>query len=83
MGRVLVIGSQTPWIGAILLEKGARHGTTLEYAPIRSLHPNISVIQPNQLSSMFHAGNLTRHTQQFDAVITFSSLEHSGLGRYT
>ena len=78
----MVIGSQIPWIEAILLEKGVNHVTTLDYASIENHHPNISVITPNTLDEMYL--NKTFHGQNlFDAVATFSSLEHSGLGRYT
>ena len=78
----MVIGSQVPWIEAILLEKGVNHVTTLDYASIENHHPSLSVITPNvfqklYLNKTFHDKNL------FDAVVTFSSLEHSGLGRYT
>ena len=76
----MVIGSQIPWIEAILLEKGVNHVTTLEYASIENHHPNVSVITPNKFAELYL--NKTFHNQNlFDAVVTFSSLEHSGLGR--
>ena len=39
--RVLVIGSQTPWVEAVLLAIGAKHVTTLEYNKIHSTHPQV------------------------------------------
>lgn len=77
----MVIGSQIPWIEAILLEKGVNHITTLDYASIENHHPKLSVITPKIFQEMYL--NKTFHDQNlFDAVVTFSSLEHSGLGRY-
>ena len=39
--RVLVVGSETPWVESILLEIGARHVTTLEYNKVKSTHPQV------------------------------------------
>ena len=78
---MLVIGTQQPWIEAVLLEKGAHHITTLEYAPIDNRHPNITVITPDQMRDLYRTGKFTGPQQKFDAVVSFSSLEHSGLGR--
>ncbi len=78
--HVLVIGSQSPWIEVILLEAGqAARITTLEYADINSEHPRVDTITPAAFARAYLDGSLPR----FDAMITFSSLEHSGLGRYT
>ena len=39
--NALVIGSETPWVEAILLAVGAKHVTTLEYNRIKSTHPQV------------------------------------------
>ena len=39
--RVLVVGSETPWIEAIILAVGAKHITTMEYNKITSTHPQV------------------------------------------
>ena len=39
--KALVIGSETPWVEAILLALGAEHVTTLEYNRIISTHPQV------------------------------------------
>ena len=39
--RILVVGSETPWVEAIVLAVGAKHVTTLEYNEIISTHPQV------------------------------------------
>jgi Caenorhabditis protein of unknown function, DUF268 len=75
---VLVIGSINPWVEAISLALGAAHVTTLEYATIRSEHPRHSAATPAQFRQLYESGRL----EPFDIVVSHSSLEHSGLGRY-
>jgi hypothetical protein len=77
-GRVLVIGSENPWVEACVLSAGATHVTTLEYGLIVSEHPQVSTLLPNDARIAYLNGSLV----QFDAMVTFSSVEHSGLGRY-
>jgi hypothetical protein len=77
-GRVLVIGSENPWVEACVLAAGAKEVTTLEYREITSLHPKVNTLTPDAARSAFLAGSLPL----FDAIVTFSSVEHSGLGRY-
>ena len=75
---VLVIGSENPWVEAIILERGASHVYTLEYGEINSTHPKITSYTPWQFNQMFREGRVPK----IDGMVTFSSLEHSGLGRY-
>ena len=72
-----MIGSQFPWVESLLLAEGARQVTTLEYNPIKSEHPGILTRTPDQM-----AAQVADHSVLFDGMVTFSSLEHSGLGRY-
>jgi len=76
--HVMVIGSERPWLEAVLLAEGAARITTLEYGSITSLHPQIQTLLPSELREKFLAGTV----EKFDAIATFSSVEHSGLGRY-
>ena len=39
--NVLVVGSESPWVEAILLAVGANHITTMEYNRITSTHPQV------------------------------------------
>jgi len=77
-GRVLVIGSENPWVEATVLAIGAREVVTLEYGKIISEHPSIQTVTPDEFKQQFNDGSLGL----FDAIVTFSSVEHSGLGRY-
>ena len=76
--HVLVIGTQVPWIEAILLELGAKKVTILEYNDILSEHPQLFPIKPSDFAEKYLNGTL----ELFDAMVTFSSIEHSGLGTY-
>eukprot|EP00732_Lithocolla_globosa_P005015 Lithocolla_globosa_v1_NODE_4899_length_1343_cov_7.915373.p1 type:complete len:348 gc:universal NODE_4899_length_1343_cov_7.915373:103-1146(+) len=77
-GHVLVVGSENPWVEACVLAAGASHITTLEYGRIQSEHPQISTLTPDTIRNKYFSNELSL----FDAVVTFSSVEHSGLGRY-
>ena len=76
--HVLVIGSTSPWIEVILLSEGVGNITTLDYNPYNTDHPKIRTLSPMDMSQLIWTGN----APTFDAMITFSSIEHSGLGRY-
>ena len=78
---MVVIGSQNPWIEAILLEKGANHVTTIDYEVIESFHPNVTALTYKQIKEKYDSGIFEHEKDRFDAMVSFSSLEHSGLGR--
>eukprot|EP00092_Neocalanus_flemingeri_P054318 GFUD01063962.1.p1 GENE.GFUD01063962.1~~GFUD01063962.1.p1 ORF type:complete len:207 (+),score=23.97 GFUD01063962.1:57-623(+) len=75
---ILVIGTQTPWLEAVLLDRGAGKIVTLEYGHYISQHPRLEFIRPHEFRERYLEGTL----DEFDAVFTYSSIEHSGLGRY-
>ena len=71
--RVAVIGTLTPWIEAILLNMG-NIVTTVEYnVPLCQDIENLTAISYRE----FCDSDVT-----YDAIVTYSSIEHSGLGRY-
>lgn len=76
--RGAVIGSEHPWVEAILLAEGAAHVTTIEFGRITTDHPDISTLTIPDLKRNISA----LQAPLFDFVMTYSSLEHSGLGRY-
>ncbi len=75
---VLIIGSERPWLEALCLGLGAAQITTLEYGRINSTHPKVKTLTPSEFREKYKNGTLG----VFDAVVSHSSLEHSGLGRY-
>ena len=75
--HVVVVGSSQPWVEVILLAEGAANITTIEYNPYISNHPKINMMSPMTLAEQVKAGK----APLYDALVTFSSLEHSGLGR--
>lgn len=75
---VLVIGSENPWVEACVLAVGAGEVHTLEYGLLNSMHPQIKTFTPDE----FRRRVLDNSIVKYDRIVTFSSIEHSGLGRY-
>jgi hypothetical protein len=75
--RVAVIGSESPWCEALLLEAGAAEVTTLEYGAL-----NVTASRVRGFTPQDFARKWLKERDVFDSIFTYSSLEHSGLGRY-
>ena len=58
--------------------RGAAKVVTLEYGSFKSEYPTHEFIRPNEFRERYLAGTL----DEFDAIFTYSSVEHSGLGMY-
>ena len=71
--KTAVIGSSSPWIEAILLNF-ENDVTTVEYINTQCDHPNLKCV--NYFTNFKNTSNL------YDCIVTYSSVEHSGLGRY-
>mgnify|MGYP003644126642 CR=1 FL=1 len=71
--NVAVVGSETPWIEAVLINLQNKV-TTIEY--------NVPNCEYNNLQCRDYFEFFEKNSNTFDAIITFSSIEHSGLGRY-
>lgn len=71
--RVAVVGSLVPWIEAMLINLG-NDVTTIEY--------NVPTTNFTNLQCKDYFNYFMGNEDQFDAIISFSSIEHSGLGRY-
>ncbi|CAI5465410.1 unnamed protein product [Closterium sp. Yama58-4] len=70
---VLIIGSQWPWVEAICLGFDAHAITTVDFnRPIAS-HPKLRQLVVSELEGS---------SETWDVAVSFSSLEHDGLGRY-
>ena len=77
--RIAVIGTQKPWAEAIMVNLGASGVTTIEYNTNLAIeHQRVTIITPYRMAEHFMSGQAV----PFDTVFTYSSLEHSGLGRY-
>ena len=76
--HVAVVGTESPWIEAILVNLGAEKVTTMEYRQLHIEHPRVNVVTPFQYAARF----LNRTAERFDSVVSYSSIEHTGLGRY-
>ncbi len=51
--RALVVGTQVPWIEALLLFHGAENVTTLEYHPMEYEHPRLSALTVQDASKKY------------------------------
>jgi Caenorhabditis protein of unknown function, DUF268 len=74
--RILVMGSESPWIEVILLLLGATEVTTLEYATIVSDYPSLKSITPSEFWIQYNNGSLI----PYEIIVSHSSLEHPGYG---
>jgi hypothetical protein len=70
--KVAVIGSVSPWIEAILINFN-NVVTTVEY--------NVPIIHSTKLNAVSY-WDFKKADIKYDCVVTYSSIEHSGLGRY-
>lgn len=71
--RALVVGSVSPWIEAILFRCGCREIFTLDIAPIHSEIQEITTVTYSQWEKL---------ELKADLILSFSTVEHIGLGRY-
>lgn len=70
---VLVIGSLRPWIEVCCLAFGARSVTTVDYNPPVSEYGEIRTVGVEAFE---------KEARTYDVLLSYSSLEHDGLGRY-
>lgn len=70
---VAVIGSLDPWIEAILVNYGSTDITTVEY--------NVPVCSDNRINTLAYT-EFEKISLKYDVIVTYSSIEHAGLGRY-
>ncbi|MBM3196709.1 MAG: DUF268 domain-containing protein [Chlamydiae bacterium] len=70
--RVLIVGSETPWYEAIVLAYGGKP-ITVEYRDIETDDPRLEI---------YKAEDFFKNPFQCDCILSISSIEHDGLGRY-
>jgi hypothetical protein len=71
--KIAVIGSQNPWIEAMLVNYGAKEVTTVEY--------NVPICNHDIIKAISYT-DFCNSSEKYDAIVSYSSIEHSGLGRY-
>ncbi|MGC3970392.1 MAG: DUF268 domain-containing protein [Pirellulales bacterium] len=69
---VVIVGSEMPWYECICATRSARV-TTIEYRRVDCRIQGLTMMTPNEF---------VRAPRRFDAVVSISSVEHDGLGRY-
>lgn len=74
----VVIGSSTPWLESSIIKAGINHLFTVEYRHILSKVSSLTTFHPKQLASLMRSNAWV----PVDVAFSFSSIEHSGLGRY-
>lgn len=79
----LVLGSSSPWLEIYLMKRGLKKILTVEYREIQweLQDPSVSwdsVTYHEYEKQLRHL----RNGKSFDVIISYSSIEHSGLGRY-
>lgn len=74
--HVLIVGSTTPWYESICVALEAASCITIDYNRLRYDHPKLRTLT---LAEFATSSDLRKH---FDVILSVSSFEHDGLGRY-
>lgn len=69
---VVIIGSQVPWYECIVIAYGG-HPITIDYNTIVTDDPRITPLTVDEFN---------KNPRKFDVILSVSSIEHDGLGRY-
>ena len=73
---VAVLGSTQPWYEAMALTEGARRVVTIQHSAVSYRHPALHAYTHRA----FFASK--ERPETFDVILSISSFEHHGLGRY-
>jgi hypothetical protein len=81
---VMIGGSISPWVEAVTLALGAESITTSDYNPAEIVGvPSIHTIEvPKLLRQLYENTGSALEAYQHDIVVSYSSVEHDGYGRY-
>jgi hypothetical protein len=69
--KCLVLGSISPWVECLLLHFNAESVTTIDYI-VAECNYKINILSVNDY----------KKEMKYDVIVSFSSIEHDGLGRY-
>ena len=75
---ILVLGSVTPWVEAILLHAGATHIYTVDHRVIQCNHPKVTPLTAVEFNELYRQGKVPK----IAGAVAFGTVVHSGLGRY-
>jgi hypothetical protein len=78
--KLVVIGTEKPWLEAIALDAGAAKVITLDYT--RKEYEQKDILEWLHVYDYLNYLIEKEKIEEFDNAASFSSLEHSGLGRY-
>jgi len=70
--KVAIMGSEEPWYEAVILEYGG-YPVTIEYNRILTDDPRLTIMTVDEYR---------KNPVKFDVILSISSFEHDGLGRY-
>ncbi len=78
--KVVVFGSQEPWVEAVAILLGAKEITVIDYNQLTYHHNKIKTISKHNFLDFFsyHSNELGT----YDIALSISAFDHSGLGRY-
>lgn len=80
--KILIVGSETYWLELLCAISGATEVTTIEYREIKWTGTLNCKTQMRTMTWDNYVTELARHEGQYDLILSYSSIEHSGLGRY-
>ena len=73
-----VLGSSEPWCEAIALALNASFVVSIDYNYLTYQHERIQTISADQFVDFYE-----RSEKSFDVILSISSVDHSGLARYS
>lgn len=87
---IAVMGSQDPWLEALLIARGAKHVTTIEYNQLTINHTQITTMTPTEYRTLLQQQSINQANTpitwstdvRFDLIIAIACADHDGLGRY-
>lgn len=80
--KILIVGSESYWLELFSAICGAAEITTVEYREIRWSSTPRCASKLTTITWDTFTEELDHHIQGYDLILTYSSIEHSGLGRY-
>ena len=79
---VAILGTQLPWVEAIAIKIGMGTITTLDYTRMKYQNDRNGQLVWRHVFDLFDDALSQKQIEQFENSASFSSIEHSGLGRY-